>query len=673
MAKSRRKRKTSKSIAPVAAPTVVSEELPLVTAEAEPVPSNGDTPLVQSIPLDSWKEEFVIAEPAAPTLRSIANSITLEMAMYAGIGIAALLLRITSLDARPLAPAEAQTALAAWNFLNGTAVGQYSSALLFTLDWLAFFLFGAFDLTARFLPALLSTSFVLIPALMRNVLGRTAAIIAALLIAFSPTLIFFARTLNGADLAVGASLTALILFWKYRESAQTRLLYLAAILAALALTADSTAYTVLGAGALYFVVTWLLNRRNARTVAQSEPADSASTWRTPVVFAGTLFVVVYVRAATTFLLNREGLGVAFNLLGTWLSAFSSIVSLTSPLNLLLVYEPLSLIFGLAGLVLVLTLRGDDARYMRLLRMVGVVTLLAFIWYSLVGDNSPSNVVAISMPMTLLAGWFIGSLVERATEDIRVSGGARSMLAGELPVFLLFFVLIVLVYLQIASFLQQTQFAPTLESLYRLFNADAGQVSLTAAALTLLIISILLAGVFFGLGVLLVGISRMTTLLAFIILLVLSLGMLRSVWQLNFDSNEPVRELLTPSQTPLQMRDLVTDLERYSGWRNGDEHVMSIAADSAVGVTGRWYLRNFRNVIWRTDLAGVSDVEAIINAASNTPPPGNWMGQRYRTGVTWQPNNFGGLELWKWFVFRDGGTENWQRATLWLTDNSSEGQ
>ncbi len=673
MAKSRRRNKTNKSTAPVVAPIVVSEELPMVTAETEPVPSNGDTPLVRPIPIDSWKEEFVVAEPAAPTLRSIANSITLEVAVYVCIGIAALLVRITSLDARPLAPAEAQTALAAWEFLNGKAVGQYSSALLFTLDWLSFFLFGAFDLTARFLPALLGTAFVFVPALMRNILGRTGAVVAALLIAFSPTLIFFARTLSGADLAVGASCTALILFWKFRESGQTRLLYLAAILAALALTADSTAYSVLGAGGLYFAGIWLRNRRNEQSVAQSEVANSAGTWRNPLVFAGILFAGVYVVAATTFLLNREGLGVAFNLLGTWLSAFSSIGPLTSPLNLLLVYEPLSLIFGLAGLVLALTLRGEDARLMGVLQLVGIVTLFSFVWYSFAGDKAPSNVVAVSMPITLLAGWFIGNLVERAAEDIRMTGGARSMLAGELPVFLLFFVLIVLVYLQIVSFLQQTQFAPVLESLYRLFSANSAQVSMTAAILTLFIISILLAGVFFGLGILLVGVSRMTTLLAFIILLILSLGTLRAVWQLNFDSNEPVRELVTTRQTPHQMRDLVNDLEWYSGWRNGDEHVMSISADSALGVTGRWYLRNFRNVTWRTDLAGVSDAEAIINATSGTPPPGNWMGQRYHIGVTWQADNFSGLELWKWFVFRDGGSETWQTATLWLTDISNEGQ
>lgn len=609
-------------------------------------------------------DEILAPPKPAVTARTIANAFTLEVAAYIVIGIAALLLRVVNLDARPLSSAEAQTAAAAWQVLNGSPVGEFVSPLLFTLDWLAFLTFGAFDLTARLLPAALGTLVVFVPLLARNALGRTGAVLAALLMAFSPTLVFFARNLAGADLAVGGALSALILFWNYREAKNTRALYAAAMLAALALTADATAYAILFAGALYFAVAWMLSRRGAAEPEAVDLAQDSNLLQNPYVRAGALFALTYVLAATTFLLNRDGLGVAFNLLGAWLGALSSFGALTTPLNLLLVYESLTTIFGLAGVVLALTLRGEEAREAGLLRVFASAALFCFVWYSLGGDKSASNVVAIVMPLALLAGWFIGNLLERAVSDIRATGGARSTLSGEMPIFLMLLLLTALVYLQVGAFLQQSRFSPALDAFYRLFNSDPANASLVAAFVALALITIPLLAVFIGLSVLLVGVARTTTLLAVAILVILALGTLRATWLLNFSRDEPLRELVAPTQTPLAMRDLVRDLEWYSEIRHGDAHEIRIVADEQLGALGRWYLRNFSHVQWTPQTENVINAQAVLSPAP-TPPPGDWMGQTYRVGANWLLENVSGLDLWKWYMFRQGGGETWQTTMLWL--------
>lgn len=624
------------------------------------VPTNGDTAVIEPVLLPS---EPIVNVENPVTFRSLSDKITVEVVLYIAVGLAALLLRIVNVQARPLTPMEAQTAAAAWEFLNGQIVTTYTSPFLFTLNWLTFFLFGASDLSARLVPAALSTLLVFIPLLARAALGRKGTFFAALLITFSPTLVFFGRSLAGADLAVGGALAALILFWQYRATGNTRALYFASALAALSLTADATAFTVLLAGGIYLTIEWATQKR-AGQANERVQENSGGLLHLPLVRAAILFAATYLLSATTFLLNRDGLGVAFNLLGEWFGALSVIGNFVSPLNWLLAYEPLLLIFGIAAIALVVTLRGERPKNVELLRLVSAIAIVSFFWYTLVGNLAPFSIVTITLPLAILTGWFVGTLLDRAQNDIQTSGGWRTMLSGEVPVCVMFMTLAALVYLQVATFLQQSQFSSALDALYDLLNLNAAQASLPAAALTILIITVLLLGIFIGLSILLIGIARTATLLALTILVLLSFGMLRATWLLNFSTAEPLREILAPTQTPLQVRDLVRDLEFYSEARNGDPHIIQIAASPELGAVGRWYLRAFQNVQWTNNLSALGNAQAILTSASS-PPPGNWMGQQYRIGTQWELGDANGMALWKWFIFRQGGADSSQDTRLWL--------
>lgn len=595
------------------------------------------------------------------TLQIISRQVTLQRVAYAALLGIAFLLRVMNLDARPLAPTEAQTAAAAWEFLNGKPITEFSSPLLFTLDWLAFLLFGAFDLTARFLPAGASALLVLLPCLARAALGRAGALCAALLIAVSPSLVFFGRYLDASGLAVGGMLAALILFAHFRATQNTRRLYLAAVFAALALTADATAFTILGGGALYFA---LARARRAQVQGETVARNAdAPLGHNPYLRAALLFGLTYGLAASTFLLNRDGVGAAFDLFGAWLAIGPNVDAFTSSLSLLWVYEPLALIFGVAGIALALTARDADATTWALTRMFAVIALFALGWHMLRARQTPGAMTTLTLPLLLLAGWLGGVLLERAAAEIRAGGGWSSALTGELPIFLMLLLLTVLIYFQVGAFLQQTHFSPALDAFYRVLSGGSENSAL-AAFMTLGLITLVLLAVFIGLSIVLVGVSRTTSLLALAVGAILLLGQLRALWLLNFDMNEPLREIIVTTQTPRHLRTLVQDLEWYSQIRHGDAHVMRIAADKELGATGRWYLREFVNIEWTRQVERAADAQALVSAVE-TPPPGNWMGQRYAVQREWTLANANGLDLWKWFVFRQGGSESTQTTMMWL--------
>jgi len=96
-----------------------------------------------------------------------------------------------------------------------------------------FILFGVSDYAARILPAFAGTALIGVPFFLRRHLGRSGALIAAGLIAFSPTLLYFSRFARN-DIYVGLwTLGLAVCLWRYIEEGRHRYLYIAAGLLAL--------------------------------------------------------------------------------------------------------------------------------------------------------------------------------------------------------------------------------------------------------------------------------------------------------------------------------------------------------------------------------------------------------------------------------------------------------
>lgn len=134
----------------------------------------------------------------------------------AGLVGVALALRVVDLGALPLSSSEAATAWAALTATlpdGGLPRSVPASALLATLQWIAFGLLGAGETLARLPGAWAGTALAAVPLAFEQAWGRVAARSLAVVLALDPVLIGLSRSAEGAALGVplaGALLLALL-------------------------------------------------------------------------------------------------------------------------------------------------------------------------------------------------------------------------------------------------------------------------------------------------------------------------------------------------------------------------------------------------------------------------------------------------------------------------------
>ncbi len=116
----------------------------------------------------------------------------------------------------------------------------------FEFTALIFRIFGDTDVTARLGYALFGTALVAVPYFFRDYLGRTGAFLAALMLALSPTLLYFSRFGRNDIIMAFFAASLLVLMWRYVKEGHRRYLYLASAVMALMFATKETAYLVVG-------------------------------------------------------------------------------------------------------------------------------------------------------------------------------------------------------------------------------------------------------------------------------------------------------------------------------------------------------------------------------------------------------------------------------------------
>ena len=583
------------------------------------------------------------AEPAAITL----SAITVEVALYAAFAFFAFFVRFLLLGNVPLDPTEARQALASWDFSRGISDAFTGSPLLFTGNAILFALFGATDVAARFIPAVFGTALVLVPALLRSYIGRVGALIASALFVFSPSLVLFSREANGAVVAMTCSLAALAFAWRYLTGRAPRDLYFAAAALALALLAAREAWTFVLAALVFLLLARL--RREEWSIAQADARRAA-----------LVFALVSIGVSTAFLLHRDGFGAAFDLFGAWLDGLRPGGSPFDPLRLLVLYEPIVLFFGAVAVTNVVFLARETKISDTPLVALTLWALIAFALYTIGADKMPTRVVAIVVPLALLAAWFIGAWLEGLVEAIRVAPEAKQMLlTQEAPVLFLAFALAGFIFLIIAEFALRGGVA-----IGDVIAADFGIASGSAVGLNLAIIAalILVASLAIAfLGITTLGVTRTRTVGIVFVLIVFSVWTFRQSMLLNFTRAPNVQEWLRPSAAAPNLRDLVADIKDASRWRANDTHSIVIAVDDSLGAQAAWYLRDFRAARFVSHPAVGGDVQALL-LPGDAPGPVGWIGQRY--DIEWT-RGADRSNLLRWLIYRDVGSVETRDAVLWL--------
>ncbi len=199
-----------------------------------------------------------------------------EIAVFAAIVAVAAGLRLWHLGLRAISHDESLHATYSWYLYNGQGythdpmmhgpfkffgvafiwkVLAFISAAPLLSNWVHW---GPSDYTVRLLPAIFGTGLVALPFFFRSYIGRVGAFFAALLLAFSPILLFFSRYIRDDVLIAFFTLALVICMWRYLSERRTWFLFLIAGLLALSFVTMEAAFLISGLLLLYLdmLVAW---------------------------------------------------------------------------------------------------------------------------------------------------------------------------------------------------------------------------------------------------------------------------------------------------------------------------------------------------------------------------------------------------------------------------------
>ena len=171
-----------------------------------------------------------------------------EIVFYVGLVAVALLMRVWELGDRSLHHDESLHAVYSWYIYDGRGYGHdplMHGPFQFHMNALLFFLLGDTDTIARIGYSLFGTVLVAMPWFLRQWLGRTGAMMAAVLIAFSPTILYFSRFARNDIIMAVLTLGIVIVIWRYLQNQQDRYLYMLAGFLALAFASKETTYLLI--------------------------------------------------------------------------------------------------------------------------------------------------------------------------------------------------------------------------------------------------------------------------------------------------------------------------------------------------------------------------------------------------------------------------------------------
>src|SRR5215208_3075055 len=173
----------------------------------------------------TWNKISWLERPIHPAL----SAITVEVVLFAGIILLAIVTRFYDLGSRVMSHDESLHTYFSWLLYRGQ--GYQHTPMMhgpWQFHWIAlsYFLFGVSDFTARIPAALFSIATVWMVWYWRRYLGRTGAIITALLMVVSPFMLFYGRYVR-EDVYTGLSgLLMLYSILRYLESGGKKYLFL---------------------------------------------------------------------------------------------------------------------------------------------------------------------------------------------------------------------------------------------------------------------------------------------------------------------------------------------------------------------------------------------------------------------------------------------------------------
>ena len=568
---------------------------------------------------------------------------TLEQALWWAVIAAAFLMRIWNLGARAMHHDESMEAFYSWLLYKGAGY-QYNPLLHGPLTYhataLMYFLFGVNNTTARLAPVICGTIIVGAVWFLRPYLGKLGALFAAILLAISPSFLYFSRFEREDIYVTCFTLLMVVGLFGWLHTRRPRWIYLLFLSTALAFaTKESTFITLFIFGTFVLGVLTLeaAGWRPRSEAALPNGPEGAISGRggksgTPGAISASIaaipgrvwaigvlcFAVVTVLLFTTLLTNRHGLIDAFTAsLQYWL-ARQGVRRGDQPgyyyALLLPAYEQIPVLFGIAAMG----------------------------WY-------------------VFRRWFVAfaAAVLLGAQLVALTSGAR-------------YGTLVLAAATLALGVAALYFGVTQGRLFATFLtywAILGFIiySWAGEKMPWLVIHIalpfaLLAGMFLGE---VLGRRPWTNWrwAAGISAALLALFALHADWPLNYYRGDVPKDMLIYTQTSPQVKTAVAQINQLSNRLTGGTG-LQVLVDNNSTWPFAWYLRDYKNLSYTDALTSAPTAPVVItspeNDAKDRPLLSDYVGNQYVLRW-WFPEDYRGLTLPKAV---QSVTDPAMRKTLW---------
>lgn len=324
---------------------------------------------------------------------------TLEELLYLLALVIALVMRLAILGQYHLTETEAGFALQAYQVSQGEDLQMLGHPAYIQLTGALFYLLGSGDVLARLLPALVGSAVILLPYLLREHLGKQAALVAAFGLALDPISIALSRQAGSPAMALGF-LALAVFFWQRKQMLAagilTGLLIMSGISFVFGLVCMLAAWAV-----IHFV-------SDIRLELQLEAHERN------LLLAGIGIALAAV--GTLFGLELQGLAAAVQSLADYFAGWLGGVDGQHPLAILLglaIYQPMALLFA----ILLWLNRHKNGEVVNILL---TILFLVFLALTLVYPaRGMWMLIWAVVPLWLLAGQLIGEYLSAPDEQDRI--------------------------------------------------------------------------------------------------------------------------------------------------------------------------------------------------------------------------------------------------------------
>jgi hypothetical protein len=583
-----------------------------------------------------------------------------ENILYVIAFLLAAVLRFIQLGALPLSDTEAEWALQALHLAQGAQPLLGSQPIYILPTSGLFYLFGSSNFLARFIPALTGSALILVPYLFRKRLKLVPSLLLVLFLAFDPGLISLSRQAG----SLIPALTFLLLTWAFWWNNRPRT---AGVFAGLALLSGSA----LWAGLLGLGLAWVLRRTMETPPAdveddeqvelgeagESEDRNRREDLKAALIYGGATILLV----GTLFFLSPNGLSAWLSALPDYLRGWSrpSGVSVGRLLFALIAYQPLALIFGLAGVI-----RGWWGR-----RIQNIELSLWLLTATLVALFYPARQVG-DLAWTLIPLWTLAAL--ELSNHIEIFQFERREVFGMAT---LVFILLTFSWLNYSAIALDPLNPANLASNalqvggnVLLQNLPPTRYVLLISVLLLLAVSVLMVALGWS-----ARIARLGSVWGLTLALgIYSLGM---AWSATGLRTPDGWELWWLDKQPAQADLLLMTVNEQSEWSTGDEMSQDITLLNLDSPALEWLLRG-RDLQMASALDTQNEPAIVISSQTddiNLPIAYRGQDFTWRREPVWE---LAGIYEWiKWTVFRDMPYETetvivWVRNDLFIDSSQS---